>query len=584
MFRAIFDLETDGFLDECTKVHSLVIKDADTGEVHSFSDARGDNLRSIRAGLLFLAMADVLIAHNGIKFDIPVLKKLFNWKPKPGAQVIDTLVMCRLIFTRVGTSDFRLMSAGTFPKDLIGRHSLEAWGWRLGEHKGDFNGPWDVWTPEMQTYCEQDAEVTYKLFRKIEDINYSPTAIALEHDVAWICAQIERNGFCVNVRELELLFVQLKEEFVKVKEEIQSVFLPTVVKLKTKTKHVPFNPGSRQQIAKRLKEKYGWVPQAFTDNGQAKIDDEILEALEYPEAKLLARYFMLEKRIGQIGQSKKGEKAWLQVVRNGKIHGGINPNGARTGRATHSHPNIAQVPKAPKPYGQECRQLFIVPKGWKLLGSDTGQLELRCLAHYMAALDGGEYTQLVNAGDVHTANQQAAGLPTRENAKTFIYGFIYGAGDPKLGEIVGKGKAAGAKLRKSFLTKIPALGKLAKGVKEKLKAKKHLIGLDGRRLYCESEHAALNTLLQSAGGLICKYWMKRVVERLEAQGLTHGWDGEFAICAWVHDELQIAVRCGYEDVVAKACVDAIKDAELFFKLRCPLTAAYKIGDNWHDTH
>jgi len=564
-------------------VHVLVIKDVDTGQVSTFSSFHPSG-QSIHDGLSLLGKATMLIGHNIIKFDLAVLAKLHSFKVPQGCTVMDTLVLTRLIYTRLSENDFRLISAGTLPKGLYCRHSLAAWGYRLGKHKGDFKGPWDAWSQDMETYCEQDVEVNYHLWQFLEHAAYPEMSIWIEHEVAKICAQIEINGFCVDVPKLEDLFLDLKAQFERVRVEMQVVFPPAEVQMKTKVKYIPFNPGSRKQIEERLKEKYDWVPKAFTDNGQAKLDDEVLATLKYPEAQVLARYFLLQKRIGQIGEGQKAPNAWLQMVRKGKLHGAINPNGARTGRATHSHPNMGQIPSKGVEYGKECREAFTVPPGWKLLGTDAGQLELRMLAHYMALHDLGAYTSVVNTGDVHTTNQIAAGLPTRDDAKTFIYGFIYGAGDAKIGSIVGKGRAAGKKLRESFLKGLPALDKLIRGVKSRLKSQGYLTGLDGRRLYCEHEHAALNTLLQSAGALVCKVWMIIVERMLQEKGLVHGWHGQYAICAWVHDELQIAVRDGYEDVVGQACLDAIAEVEKFFKLRCPLTANFKVGANWYETH
>ena len=188
---------------------------------------------------------------------------------------------------------------------------------------------------------------------------------------------------------------------------------------------IPFNPGSREDIAERLKQTYGWTPSEFTESGSPKIDDEILTALPYPEAKELSRYFLLQKRLGQIGE---GRQAWLKnaICENGQyiIHGRVITNGAVTGRCTHSSPNIAQVPAVGSPYGEECRALFHAPTGWLQIGCDASGLELRCLAHYMARYDNGAYADIILHGDIHTENQKAAGLETRNQAKRFIYAFL----------------------------------------------------------------------------------------------------------------------------------------------------------------
>src|SRR5690606_31621074 len=184
---------------------------------------------------------------------------------------------------------------------------------------------------------------------------------------------------------------------------------------------------SRTHIYKRLKDKYNWKPKEFTEKGTPKVSEEVLESLPYPEAELLNEYLMIQKRISQLAE---GHSAWLKMVRpDGRIYGSVITNGAVTGRMTHNSPNLAQVPAVNVPYGKECRSLFTVPDDRVLVGADASGLELRCLAHYMARFDKGAYARELLEGDIHTANQKAAGLPTRDNAKTFIYAFLYGAGD-----------------------------------------------------------------------------------------------------------------------------------------------------------
>src|SRR5690606_12207499 len=260
----------------------------------------------------------------------------------------------------------------------------------------------------------------------------------------------------------------------------------------------------------------GWKPTELTPSGKPKVDETILEALPYPEAKELSRYMLIQKRIGQLAE---GDNAWLKKVdRDGRIHGSIITNGAVTGRATHSNPNIAQVPKVGTEYGEECRGLFTARPGKTvLLGCDVSGLELRMLGHFMARHDNGEYGREVVEGDMHTVNMNAAGLSDRNQAKTMIYGFLYGAGDSKLGSIIGRGRKAGAEMKRRLFKKVPALKQLVEGV-QGAATRGHLVGLDGRLLHIRSPHAALNTLLQSAGALICKQWIVESDELLREIG------------------------------------------------------------------
>ena len=597
-----FDLETNGFLENLTKIHCV-----------GLSNPNGDAYasRDIEATLKYMMnYGGNLVAHNGIKFDIPALQKLYPWFQLDESKVVDTLVLSRLIYSNLGDMDAKLIAQGRLPSKLYGSHSLEAWGYRLGEHKGDYaetfktnagedyvaGSEWQEWSQDMEDYCVQDVVVLEKLYHKLMQHNYAEQSIKLEHKVAFIIAKMERNGFCFNEEKaLELLLV-LTEKRLILEEQSRNVFKPwySPVKLMTPsvnnkstftTKGVPFtkvvlnlfNCSSRVQIADRLIKVCGWQPEKMTAQGKPQVDDEILAKLPYPEAQVLGEFLMVSKRIGQLHE---GDKSWSRFVRNGRIHGGCNPNGAVTGRATHSNPNVGQVPACDAPYGAECRELFGVPKGKKQVGADLSGLELRCLAHYMGKYDGGVYGKVLLEGDIHTVNQEAAGLATRSQAKTFIYGFLYGAGAEKIGKIVGKGAKEGQRLKTNFLAKTPALKLLIKAVQDKAKGNGYLVGLDGRRLHVRSSHSALNTLLQAAGALIAK----QALVELDLLLTSNELHSKVKLIAWVHDEVQLECDEDVADLVGKLCVQSFELAGNHFNFRCPITGEYKIGNNWKETH
>jgi DNA polymerase-1 len=596
--RLVIDIETDGFLDVLTTIHCIVAYDLDTTTLYRF------NPKEISDGIKLMQDAEVLIAHNGIKFDVPAIQKLYpDFKPR---RVIDTLVCSRLIWSNIRDIDFTHVKQ-TLPPRLFGSHSLKAWGYRLGELKGEYgqqDNAWDVYTPEMLTYCEQDVRVTVNLYNKILGKRYSQQALDLEHSVAELMWKQECNGFVFDEKKAQSLYIDLAEQRAVIWNELYSLFPSWVIaegeKRPTRTlnykdpikadrtmnapftviKIVEFNPSSRAHISNRLVNKYGWNPKDFTDNGQAKIDETILSKLPYPEAKHIAKYFMLQKRIGQVAEGKQG---WLKVCTNGKIHGSVNPNGAATARATHSYPNLAQIPSMRAAYGKECRELFTVPKGWKLMGADASGLELRALAGYMAIYDDGAYVDVVLDGDIHTVNQVAAGLATRDQAKTFIYAFLYGGGDQLIGELVGGGAKEGKRIKKSFLDKTPALKKLREAV-SKAAERGYVKALDGRQIHIRSPHAALNFLLQSAGAIICKQWLVEFENEMQAQGYTHGWNGDYCLCAWVHDEIQVAVREDLAHKVGKIAVLTIQRVTEVFNFKCPLDGEFNIGNSWAETH
>ena len=552
--RLLLDIETT--LDH-SKIWCVVTKDLDTNEVKIWKEAN-DLSEYIKA-------ASLIVAHNGIAFDFHLLKKL--WKCQITLKrVEDTLVLSRLL-----------------NPSLEGGHSLNNLGKLLGVQKIEFND-FNLEThtlDEMIEYCVQDVEVLHKVYSylkyELKRQDFSTKSQELEHEVQAIIAQQERNGFKFNEQAAMQLLAEFKTRLEAITVEMQSIFPARITSGRThKTTGRPlsdivedFNPGSRKQIAERLIEK-GWKPSKFTEKTNAPIVDETtLEGSDIPEAKAIAEYLMLQKRIAQV-------ESWIEAIQaDGRVHGRVISNGTVTGRMTHIKPNMAQVPNADAIYGPECRNLWIVEKGCKLVGIDASGLELRMLAHYM---NDNEYTNEVVSGDIHTANQTAAGLETRNQAKTFIYAFLYGAGAAKIGSVVGGSAKEGQKLITNFLRNTPQLKRLRERVSEAFTARGVLLGLDRRKLLVRSEHSALNTLLQGAGAIAMKQALVFLHKDLTKQKIP------FKLVANVHDEWQIEVPEKYAEQVGQSGVKAITDAGVEFKMNCPLTGEYKIGDTWKQTH
>jgi DNA polymerase I-like protein with 3'-5' exonuclease and polymerase domains len=548
--KIVLDIETNSTHD---KIWMCVTRDIETDEVKVWKAASG--LQK------YLEVCDLIIMHNGINFDAPLLRK--NWSVTMKlSQVYDTLVASRLL-----------------NPSLEDGHSLDAWGKRLGYAKGDFSD-WDNGaTPEMEEYCIQDTLVTAKLYnhlvKTLQSENFSQRSIDLEHNVQAIITKQEENGFKLDeVKALQLLAL-LKTKLDVIHLEMATIF-PDKVESGRVSKNgkplkdiiTPFNPGSRKQIAERLQEK-GWKPKKHTEKGSVIVDEAVLETLDYPEAKTLAEYMMLQKRIAQV-------ESWLDTMKsNGRVHGRLITCGAITGRMTHMSPNMAQVPNSGSPYGLDCRELWTVEKGNKLVGIDASGLELRMLAHYM---NDNAYTTEVVSGDIHTTNQKAAGLETRNQAKTFIYAFLYGAGSAKIGTIVGGSSKEGQRLIDSFLRNTPKLQELRQKVSRIYSTKGKLPGLDGRQLLCRSEHSAVNTLLQGAGAIVMKQALVLFDRKLKKIKMP------YKFVANVHDEWQVEVPETFSDQVGRLGIESIEEAGQVLEMRCPLTGEYKVGNNWKETH
>jgi DNA polymerase I-like protein with 3'-5' exonuclease and polymerase domains len=288
------------------------------------------------------------------------------------------------VFSDIKEGDYGRHKKGQLPGQLIGSHSLEAWGYRLGVYKGDFakTTDWRHWSPEMSAYCKQDVEVTRRLYELVESKTMSMESVHLEHQVAWILSRQERFGFYFDKEKAEQLYADLAIKKAQIGQKLQEIFPPFYVQGKeftpkadnkrygyvkgcpmTKVHLKDFNPNSGLHIYWAFKRKYGWKPTEFTEKGQVKVDEGVLKHLarKWPEAELIQEYWTLDKRMQQI---QDGDKGWLKHYNpeTGRIHGYVNGCGAVTGRMTHSKPNLAQVPSNDHPYGKECRALFTVPE------------------------------------------------------------------------------------------------------------------------------------------------------------------------------------------------------------------------------
>jgi len=576
MKQIVFDIEANGLNPDT--VWCIIAYEREAKEYIEWS---GDTLPNFKDWVKEQDELEV-IGHNIIGYDIPVLERLLKVDFSK-CKVTDTLVMSRLA-----------------EPSRLGGHSLENWGQLLHQPKGE-HSDWLNFSQDMVEYCKQDVRVNELVYQRLlRDLNsFGTESVMLEGQVQRIISKQIENGWLLNQRAAFNLLGELKEKKFDLEDKVHEKFkpLPTFIKeITPKVKkdgtysvvglkflgdqweiavapfsrldYPEFNLGSRQQIGRYLK-YFGWQPETFTDKGQPIVDEGVLSKVKgIPEAELIGEYLMIQKRIAQV-------QSWLDAVKDdGRVHGYVNANGAVTGRMTHSSPNMGQVPAGYSPYGKECRAVWVVPEGYKLVGMDASGLELRMLAHYMNDKD---YTNEILTGDIHTANQLAAGLDTRSQAKTFIYAFLYGAGDAKIGSIVGGTARDGRRLKAKFLKNTPALGALRERVVVAA-GRGFVFGLDRRKVSIRSEHAALNSLLQSAGAII----MKKALCILDEYATLHKID--YKIIGNIHDEIQTEVATKDAERFGRLATASIEAAGLHYELNCPLAGEYQIGDNWSETH
>ena len=556
--KVIFDIETTMTAD---KIWCIVCKHNDT-----YYQFRENNLHRFEE---FIKQTEEVIGHNIIGFDIPVVNKIFGYDLFANCKKTDTLILSRLLNPMIE-----------------GGHSLKNWGTKLGHNKIHFE-QFDFFTEEMLTYCRNDVELTERLYKflstKTKDFGQS---IELEHKVAEIIQRQHDKGFKINVIDAYELQCKFQEDMNDLTTKVRQTFPPLKIETEfipksnnkargyvkgvpfTKVKYKEFNLGSRQQIAERLV-MLGWKPKKKTDKGHIIVDEKVLSEIHnIPEAKLINRYLMLQKRIAQVS-------SWIEAIKeDGRVHGKVITNGTITGRMSHQSPNMAQIPAVYSPYGKECRALWTVNKGYKLVGVDASGLELRMLAHYM---NDERYTHEVVNGDIHTANQTAAGLESRDKAKTFIYAFIYGAGSKKIGSIIGGSERDGERAKEKFLRATPSLRSLREKV-ERVAQRRWVRGLDQRKIIIRYPHAALNTLLQGAGAIVMKYALTLLEEYVIRKQIK-----AFPVVN-VHDEFQYEVEESRAEEFGRLAVQSIIDAGKQLNVRCPLNGEYKIGNNWSETH
>ena len=623
---AVVDIECNGLDTETVDVHCIVIDvpgSSDAGDTWTYDSERGDLDKGIAHLNDLIDDGYALAGHNVIEYDFPILER---YGMKPPGLVYDTLVVSRAAKPGnqlFGEDEGFLRKNPHLRDDLMkGAHSLKAWGLRLGCPKDEYDGGWETFSQTMLDYCVQDVASNVTLLDKLRT-RIPDEAALLECDVARICRRMRLHGVyfdrasaegftCTLAARRSLLGTQLRDRFgswvektgTRTPKRTQNrkhkrlvdgriVEFPRMVEGETYDvgKMVEFNPASPDHIARSLIATYGWKPKHYTETGKAQVTAEVLRDLPYPEAPMLAEYQEIKKILGYVSE---GTGAWLKLEKDGRIHGKINPTGTVSGRASHSRPNLGNVPSRSK-LGHGCRSLFGAPAGRVFVGADASGLQLRGLGHYLGKWDRGAFAKQCGDGDIHEYMRAATGLHVRDVQKTWTYAKLFGAAANLLGKTViedhrvaverglidtpvppqSRARALGQQSIMNLGKAIPAFDELEEML-EKAAERGYLRDLTGRRIPVGSAHLAIAMLLQSFEACIMKKAMAIAAPRIEALG-GH-------VVLWVHDEFQSECPAELADAIGQIKVDAMREAGEYFNLRVVIDGEYKVGQTWADTH
>lgn len=603
----VFDIEANSLYPwKVTKVHCLCFVDINsTNVVKTYGE-------TIKDGLIMMSTQDLLIGHNIISYDNSVLSKVYPSISLPNV-IFDTMIASNLMFPNLREIDIKHLRKDLFPvpSQLLGSHSLKAWGYRLGIHKGTFceETDWQTFSNEMLEYCSQDVLVNKKLYEYIQDnIELLPIkAFEIEQQFQFVVSKQIEHGIRVDVDLIQKMCETLEPERDRLLDDLQIEFPPKLVEEEfipkrndktkgyvahvpfIKRKYVPFNPNSSQQVIERLT-ALGWVPIHFTECGNPSTKEDHIEYFDHPSVKVLLEY---KKVCNAITKLRDGDTSWFNTIHeDGRVHGDVYPFGAITRRCSHSKPNCTQLPKNKYITYVKPREIVIPTDGYVIVGCDASGLEARCLGNGTFKYDNGELANELINGDIHTKNQKliqtvaplADGDEGREKSKTALYATMYGASAGKVAVSLGFSKDLGNAIRDALFKAMPSLGMLKNDLEDFARKNGYIYSIDGAKVPVNKDqlYIALNYYLQGMGAIVMKVAYVNLYIACCEKGWTFG--NEYAFIMYNHDEIQSEVLPEISEEFAKLAENAIIKAGEDLDFLCPLNAESKIGMNWAITH
>jgi len=611
MSTLLFDIEADGI--DATKVHCIVTIDVETEDIKTYGPS------NIADGLATLVSADRLVGHNVIGYDIPTLDRLFHSSllNKP---VHDTWVMSQTLrYTRPH------------------KHGLAGWGEYLGNKKIEYDD-FSEFSQEMLDYCIQDCKVNLMVYRKLlkeysEIYKQNPMiqrGLQVEQSIAKCNVMMRRDGWNFDEKlaeQTEAMFVERMHQIERILEPklgTHEVFIdkePKTPKFKkdgtysattvrilseyfgrevkpTDTDLMPPGQSFRRsrvdqidlgQIAlvKEWLLSQGWEPDDYTrkkmpdgswKNMGPKLTDTSLKAFG-KDGELISEYYTLRNRLSVL-------EGWKEKVKNGRLHGNMWTIGTPSFRCRHEV--IVNLPSVDASYGKPMRTILRADKGDVIVGCDSSGNQLRGLCHY---LRNPEFTNEIINGDQHQRNADALSKATgttvsRQTAKGFLYCYMFGGGDAKLGEVLCgyRNPKLGKVAKDAFAKAIKGLDTLKKKIEKEWENKQltqgigWIEGLDGRPVFVPSQHQCLNYLLQAAEGITCKAAVAYALDKIQELKLRA------KPRIFYHDEMAFTCHPDDADKVGVILKEAFEEAPKWFDITCMEGGNYVVGESYADVH